>query len=642
MRSSSLLAASVTLIFCLSARAAEFEFGDDGPRAIERAVDSPRACAACHADIAAQWASSAHHLASFNNPYYVAAVEDFRRERGKRASRFCAGCHDPLLVASGAIDGDFDKKCAEAQAGVVCLVCHSIDTTSLVGNGGYHARLSAVPPPGSAHAARLRPALLATSEFCATCHKVGLTEEVTHDHWLRGQDDYDPWQASAAAGNGVAAVPRPSLRARCQDCHMPLEPAIRGDQAAHDGMVRSHRFVGANTALPTLHGDDEQFTRTRDFLEGKVSLDLSWVKPGALVDVVLRSRGVGHRFPGGTMDSNEVWLEVSAFGRDGQLLGRSGALDQHGNLDPQAHLVRAQPIDVLGAPIARRDPQHARAIAWDTSLSPADPSLVRYQLPVETTSVMVRLLYRKLSADYARYACASVPATERARCQAVPQVEIARARIDQSPQPAPTPSALVDHALALCDAVAERASEALPHLLKARAQAPDRVEPELGLARMALALGQTDAALDATARAERLDPNNVAALWLRANALWRAYRVAAAQPVIERLALRLPRDRNVLALLARVRGTVGDPEGALAAAGRLLEIDPESIEGHYQRAMALTELGRPGEAASARAAYLRFRASQDEELALRDKYRALHPERSSENWAGHVHIVGPP
>src|SRR5438128_1304346 len=55
-------------------------------------------CAACHAAIAAQWAGSAHRFASFNNPYYAASVEAFRRERGPAASRFCAGCHDPLLL----------------------------------------------------------------------------------------------------------------------------------------------------------------------------------------------------------------------------------------------------------------------------------------------------------------------------------------------------------------------------------------------------------------------------------------------------------------------------------------------------------------------------------------------------------------
>jgi tetratricopeptide (TPR) repeat protein len=619
------------------ARAAEFGNGEAG---VARALASPRQCGACHADIAAQWASSAHHLASFNNPYYVAAVEDFRRERGRRASRFCAACHDPLLVADGTIDAAVDPARAAAQAGVVCLVCHSIDATSLSGNGQYHAHFAPSPPPGAEHGARLRPPLLGTSELCATCHKVGLTEDVTGAGWLRGQDDYDAWQTSAAAGNGVAALPRPSLRARCQDCHMPLEPARLGDAAAKNGLVRSHRFVAANTALPSLRGDDEQLARTEARLRGTVSLDLAWVEPGRLVDVVLRSRGVGHRFPGGTMDSNEVWLALDAVAADGRLLGRSGALDGHGDLDSTAHLVRAQPVDGAGEPLLRRDPQHMRGVAWDTSLGPADPALVRYRLPAGTERVRARLYYRKLSAAYARYACATVAAPLRARCEAVPVVEIARGELALSPPSPPTWQQLVDRALALCDAVAEHAGEALPLLLAARAQAPGQVEPELALARAALALGRTDEAVAATQRAQLIDPDNVTALWLRATALWRAYRGPAARADVERLARLVPRDRNVLSLLARVRGSAGDARGALAAATQLVAIDPESADGHYQRALALRELARAGEARQAEAAYERFRVQSERDLDLRARYREAHPGRADESWPGHIHVVG--
>src|SRR4051794_4953329 len=100
-------------------------------------------CAGCHADVAAQWNASAHHFSSFNNPYYRVSVEEFRAERGAKTSRFCAGCHEPALLASGLVDKPtVDVKAPEAQAGVVCLVCHSIDSVSFEGNGGYHAKMS--------------------------------------------------------------------------------------------------------------------------------------------------------------------------------------------------------------------------------------------------------------------------------------------------------------------------------------------------------------------------------------------------------------------------------------------------------------------------------------------------------------------
>ncbi|MDD5036506.1 MAG: hypothetical protein PHE55_17315, partial [Methylococcaceae bacterium] len=79
-------------------------------------------CERCHGDIVEQWASSAHRFSSFNNPFYVATVEYLRNTptepnefidkhlrqfglpkeaTGKVKSRWCAGCHDPLIQLSG-------------------------------------------------------------------------------------------------------------------------------------------------------------------------------------------------------------------------------------------------------------------------------------------------------------------------------------------------------------------------------------------------------------------------------------------------------------------------------------------------------------------------------------------------------------
>ncbi|MSP61249.1 MAG: hypothetical protein EXR72_13065 [Myxococcales bacterium] len=600
-------------------------------------------CARCHADVAAQWSSSAHRFASFNNPYYAAAVNAFRDEKGKRESRFCADCHDPTLVADGSIDRKIDVGSASAQAGIVCLVCHSITRIEdLRGNGRFHAQVDPVPyGAGSGHGVRLRPALLATSQFCGTCHKVGLTEEVTGERWLRGQNDLDAWYDSAIAGRGATAVSRPDAAQRCQDCHMPLEPAVLGDQAARDGKIRSHRFLGANTALPHLRGDEEQERRTAEFLRGAVSIDLLGAAPGA-VDVVLRNRRVGHRFPGGTMDSNEVWIEVTASDGAGQPIAGSGGLDGGGSLDPAAHRVRAQPVDALGQPIAHRDVQHLRGVAFDTSLNPADPQAVRYRVPWGTATVRARLLYRKFERQYLAFACAGVrDALVRARCESPPVVEMAAAQIvisDGETAAVTQWERLVDHGLALADALVDRAGEALAPLLRAAALAPDRPEPLLGLARLALALGQTDETL---ALLDRLDarpgPGVPASLWLRATTLHRAYRDRPALTAAEQLLTRLPDDRNALGLVARLRGLAGDAIGALAASDRLLAIDPEAEEGLFQRMLALRDLGR--ETRAAEEIFLRHRRPIETDLALRRLLNQARPALAEESVPVHTHIL---
>ncbi len=689
------------------------------PQAISREVarrgfyaDEPLSateCTSCHGEIAAQWAQSAHRFSSFNNPYYAAAVDLFRVDRALPKARFCAGCHDPLLLVDDTISqANLPRDTLTAQAGLPCLICHSIfedkpgGHAGKLGNGAYVLRLDAVPPPRSeaesanssatpsAHGARLRPPLLQRPELCATCHRVGLSPDIIQTRWLRGQDDYGPWLASVAAGNGIGAVYRPEKVEvkRCQDCHMPLEPLRNGK------LVRSHRFLGANTALPNLREDAEAFLRTREFLRGAVSLDVLILPPasprsderprldaavqiprrGRLhFDVVLRNRRVGHRFPSGTNDSNDVWVEVA--------IASSGSESAPEGLADATHLVRAQPVDEHGEPLLRRDPQNTRGVIYNTSLSPADPQVIRYvadldALPAaqkaDRLTLSAKLRYRKFSRDYAHFACASLPKTVDpavlARCQNLPVIDIASAErtlllkqpappkgrmgsAKTAAQPANQPAAqasaelapnwqrYLDHGLGLADGLVDEANAARPSLLAAVELAKDRPEPYLGLARLALALGRTDEVLAAAARAEALRANHPAHLYLRGLALYRTYRFAEARPFFERAALLLPGDPNLLGMLARVRGLDGDVNGALSAADRLLALEPESEEGHHQRMLALRELNRLDEAAIAEQRYLYYRRPIEVDQDLRQLFRARHPERDQEDVLAHTHML---
>jgi tetratricopeptide (TPR) repeat protein len=578
------------------------------------------ACSGCHADVAAQWAQSAHRFSSFNNPYYRVSVEDFRKERGVPASRFCAGCHEPFALDKLS---QLDRTMREAQSGLTCIVCHSIEEVGARhGNGEYRAVIGEIPLKAPAHNARVRRPLLATAELCGSCHKVSLTPEITHDHWLRGQNDYDAWHASAVSGHGVPSVWRPDATKRCQDCHMPLEPAPLGDLGAKNGMVRSHRFLAANSALPHLRADADAERRVREMLAGAVSVDLAW-HDGSTLDVILRARRVGHRFPGGTMDSNEVWVIVEALDDRGRVIARSGGLEPDGAVPPDAHLVRAQPVDENGVPLLARDPQHMRGMAFDAALLPSDPSVVRYAIPAKAARVRAILVYRKFSVAYARRACADLPdAAMKARCLDLPVVEVARGEIARGETMPDDWKRLTDWGLGLAAALADCASEAEEPLLRAQKIAPDRPEPLLGLARLAQKLGRTDEAVRFAVEASKRAPAHPAAPWLAATSLEKAYRQREARPFVERLLGLVPDDRFALALAARVRGVVGDARGALAAAEGLLAVDPELDEGWYQRALALRELRRVREAEASEERYLYHRVTTEVDLALRDRLRA--------------------
>jgi tetratricopeptide (TPR) repeat protein len=570
-----------------------------------------RECLPCHAGVVEQWRASAHRFSSLDNPYYAASFDVMLADRGPVEAAFCAGCHDPALVANGLLSARIDKTSPGARAGVGCLVCHSTTGTDLRGNGGYHADIGPVPR-GEAHSARVKPAGLGTPRFCAGCHKVGLLETVTAAHWQRGQDEYDDWYDSAWAGRGVDVVLRPPEKRECLDCHMPRVASPKPDRGAKDGMIRDHRFLAANTALPHLRGDAAQLEATRAFLRGVIDVDVRAPSPDA-IDVVLRNHKVGHRFPGGTQDSNLVWLEYTALDGAGRALTTA------------EWLLRVQAVDADAKPLSRRDVHRQAGVVYDTSLPPNAPRAVRFAVPAGTARVRARVLYQKFSKDYAQFACASLKGEARARCLEPPVVEVA---VAESPVPVPPPDdwrRLVAWGLALAAGLPEHASEAAGPLQEARRLAPDRPEPVLALARRALVQGRTDDVLTLLG-----DLDSAAAWSLRLDALLNAYRHGPALQAAERLATLAPDDRHALARLARARALGGDFAGALEATDRLLAIDPEHPAAWLHRFLSLRALARP--VTDAEAAWLRHRRHDEDDYALRQRFRALFPERAAQTF----------
>src|SRR5207247_8846410 len=79
------------------------------------------------------------------------------------------------------------------------------------------------------------------------------------------------------------------------------------------------------------------------------------------VDVVVRTRKVGHFFPGGTVDAFDVWLELQARDADGRVIFWSGQVADEGKgpVEPGAHFYRSYQLDAHGNPINKRN-------AWQT------------------------------------------------------------------------------------------------------------------------------------------------------------------------------------------------------------------------------------------------------------------------------------
>src|SRR5271165_3661903 len=105
------------------------------------------ACERCHQDIFKQWNSSAHHFSSFNNQWYRKSIEYMQDVNGVQPSKWCAGCHDPALLYSGMMDTPIKHivHTPEAQAGMGCMMCHSIvQVKSTMAQGDFKLEYSAL------------------------------------------------------------------------------------------------------------------------------------------------------------------------------------------------------------------------------------------------------------------------------------------------------------------------------------------------------------------------------------------------------------------------------------------------------------------------------------------------------------------
>src|SRR5271169_5683546 len=261
-----------------------------------------KACERCHTDIYKQWESSAHHFSSFNNQWYRKSIEYMQDVAGVKPSKWCAGCHDPALLFSGMMDQPIAQNVnkPEARAGLSCMMCHSIvDVKSTMGQGDFlleYPKLHALAASNNPMVRRLHDFVTRLNpephrrvflkpfmreqvpEFCSACHKVHLDQPLNNYRWIRGFNEYDNWQASGVSGQGARSFYYPATPMMCADCHMPLVPSK--DEGNIDGYVHSHRFPGANTAVPTANEDAAQLLASQKFLQDKqVSVDIFAVSP---------------------------------------------------------------------------------------------------------------------------------------------------------------------------------------------------------------------------------------------------------------------------------------------------------------------------------------------------------------------------
>ena len=425
-------------------------------------------CKKCHPDTHAAWSDSVHRFSSFNNAAYLPSVREtrkvsFEHDGNVRASRWCAGCHDPVPFFSGAFDQkDYDDvNDPTAHAGVTCTVCHAIThINSNRGNSDYTIEEPLHYPfaysdnpvlqwinnqlvkakPDFHKKTFLKPHHK-TTEFCSVCHKVHLPLALNkfkqidgnsyQKSFIRGQNHYDAFLLSGLGHGASSFYYPPKAETNCNRCHMPLVASTDfGARPFGDSgqlQVHNHLFPGANTGIAWFRDRPQVIASQQEFLAGTMRVDLFGIRDGGglsdrlhaplrpavptlkagtsyLLDAVIRTVKLGHLFTQGTVDSNEVWLEVTVRSGD-RVIGASGKFDADREVDPWSHFVNVFLLDVNGRRIDRRNPQDIFTPLYNHQIPPGAGQVVHYQLELPRRldgpiTVEVKLNYRKFDKQY--------------------------------------------------------------------------------------------------------------------------------------------------------------------------------------------------------------------------------------------------
>src|SRR5260370_2109085 len=108
------------------------------------------------------------------------------------------------------------------------------------------------------------------SDFPPACHKAALPRMLNDYKWQRAMSPYDEWQTSSCAKQSPLPFYKKETFSTCQTCHMPREQLTGVDYGAKQNQLASHRWLGANTAIPKIYKFDEQAKRVVAFLQNNV------------------------------------------------------------------------------------------------------------------------------------------------------------------------------------------------------------------------------------------------------------------------------------------------------------------------------------------------------------------------------------
>ena len=678
-----------------------------------------------------KWCAGCHDHAVFFNGRFDRPIKEQIDTPEAQAGLGCTSCHAITRVGSTMGQGDFE---------VEYPPMHDLAVSENPFLRFVHDQLTYIDPQPHRETF-LKPFHTdQTAEFCSSCHKVHLDVPVNAYRWFRGFNDYDNWQASGVSGQGARSFYYPPTPQKCADCHMQLVDS--NDPAAKNGKVKSHRFAAANTALPYVNKDPEQLKAVQDFLrDGQISVDIFGLVRGVeagepvqsrrtaaeprlsstfavgeesmnfgstqtflstpaeviapldkldpvvrrgesvRLEVVVRTRKVGHFFPGGTVDAFDVWVELEAVDDKGRVLLHSGAVEDGGKgpVDPGAHFYRSLLLDEHGNQINKRNAWAARSMAYVRLIPPGAADTIHYRLQIPADAgdrifLKAKVNYRKFAWWNTQWAFAGVrdpaqkafslgpghddgkfvftgsTANVSGEIKAIPDIPItimaeskATLRVISAASPLPDTKAVTnpsvrerwnDYGIGLLLQGDIRNAEAV--FLKVTQMEPGYADGWVNVARARIQEGNMSAAEEVLRKALEIDQRLAKSHFFLATALKSLGRYDDALEHLRIAAGQYPRDRVVLNQLGRVLFLKREYQAAVNEFKKVLTIDPEDVQAHYNLMLSYQGLGDGAAAAREQVLYTRFKADESSQ-AITGPFRQLNPDDNNERQQIHEH-----
>lgn len=672
-----------------------------------------------------KWCAGCHDHAVFFNGRFDRPIHEQIDTPEAQAGLGCMSCHSIVHVASTMGNADFTVRYPPL---------HEIASSHNRFVQAADSFLTYLNP--EPHRQTFMKPFMRQSEFCAACHKVHLDVPVNNYRWVRGFNDYDNWQASGVSGQGARSFYYPAQTSGCADCHMPL--IASRDPGNHGGKVHSHRFPAANTALALVNKDEEQMRTVEQFLKsGFISVDIFAVSPvdemkgttpmvrrgdaiqanstfavgeeaeqknavairevgkiaapidtaGAAVepgsdvrvDVVVRTRKIGHFFPGGTVDSFDVWLELQAKDADGNVIFWSGRVEDNGKgpVEPGAHFYRSYQLDGQANPINKRNAWQTRSLLYVRLIPPGAADVAHYRVgipkgargPIHLTA---KLNYRKFAWYYTQFSFAGEPRPGQDTALLSKDHNGLEYQFLQASIPRNVSGQIHDHIPDLPIMTLATASQNLPlgksawapvvrkqdrerwndwgiglllqGDLKGAEYAFQRVteaEPEyadgwLNVARALIQEGETEAAKPYIEKALKAN-SELGRIWFFKAASQRADGdYDGALKSLEVARSKYPRDRVVGNEIGRMLFLKRQYAAAVDALKQVAAVDPEDVQMHYTLMLCYRGLGDAAAAAREEKLFRRFKADEAAQ-AITEKRRRISAEDNNERQPIHEH-----